>query len=347
MNDMSHDFDTQEPDLAARDWMKILSKYREPIKSRSIFEIAVTVIPFMLLWAASCWALQVSFWLSLPISIIAAGFLVRIFLIQHDCGHGAFFKTKAANDWVGRVFGVLTLTPYAVWRKNHAIHHGASGNLDQRGTGDLLTLTVAEYEARSTWGKLKYRAYRHPITLFIIGPVYIYLVENRLPLGHMKHTEYWISSMGTNVALAAIAGALIWLLGLSTFLLVFLPVTLIAASIGVWLFYVQHQFEDTHWESEPDWQVHEAALHGSSHYVLPQPLKWISANIGIHHVHHLYSKIPFYRLSEVIKDHPALGEMSKLTLRESFSCVKLQLWDENRRKLVSYAEARMAAKVAA
>jgi len=235
---------------------------------------------------------------------------------------------------------VLTVTPYELWKKNHAIHHGAAGNLDQRGTGDLMTLTVREYHERGLWGRLVYRAYRHPVTLFVIGPVYVYIFENRLPFGHMRDPRYWMSAMGTNAAMLVLGGAIAWYIGVLAFLAIFLPVTLIAAAMGIWLFYVQHQFEETHWDTQENWQVHEAALHGSSHYVLPQPLKWLTANIGIHHVHHLYSRIPFYRLNEVITDHPELGEISKLTLWESLTCVKLQLWDESRRKLVTYAEAR-------
>ncbi len=331
-----------ESEKPARDWLRVLSKYREPILWRSYYEIAITAVPFVMLWIVSYQAYTVSFWLSLPVSVIAAFFLVRLFLIQHDCGHMAFFRDKRANDWVGRIIGVVTVTPYEVWKKNHAIHHGASGNLDQRGTGDLMTLTVREYQERDLWGRLAYRAYRHPVTLFVIGPIYVYIFENRLPFGHMKELRYWISAMGTNVSMLVVGGAIAWYIGVVAFLAIFLPVTLGAAALGIWLFYVQHQFEETHWDSQEDWQVHEAALHGSSHYVLPQPLKWLTANIGIHHVHHLYSRIPFYRLTEVLDDHPELGEISRLTLRESLTCVKLQLWDESRRRLVSYAEARQA-----
>ncbi len=327
-------------DTPARDWIRVLAKYREPVLWRSFYEIAVTAIPFVLLWIASYQAYLISFWLSLPVSFLAALFLVRLFLIQHDCGHMAFFRDKRANDWVGRVLGVVTVTPYEVWKKNHAVHHGASGNLDNRGTGDLMTLTVREYHARGLWGRFLYRAYRHPLTLFVVGPVYVYIFENRLPLGYMSQGRYWLSAMGTNAAMLVVGGTISWYIGVIPFLAVFLPVTLIAAAMGIWLFYVQHQFEETHWDKEDDWQVHEAALHGSSHYVLPQPLKWLTANIGIHHVHHLYSRIPFYRLTEVLKEHPELGEISRLTLWESFACVKLQLWDESRRKLVTYAEAR-------
>jgi len=324
----------------ARDWLRVLSKYREPILWRSYTEIAITAVPFVVLWIVAYQVYTVSFWLSLPVSAIAGMFLVRLFLIQHDCGHMAFFRDKRMNDWVGRVIGVVTVTPYEVWRKNHATHHGASGNLDDRGTGDLMTLTVREYHERGLWGRFIYRAYRHPLTLFVIGPIYVYMFENRIPLGYMKQARYWFSAMGTNASMLVVGGAISLYIGIVPFLAIFLPVTLFAAAMGIWLFYVQHQFEETHWDTQDEWQVHEAALHGSSHYVLPQPLKWLSANIGIHHVHHLYSRIPYYRLGEVLKDHPELGEISRLTLRESFSCVKLQLWDESRRRLVTYAEAR-------
>ncbi len=342
MNAMNHDFDadTDQPDIAARDWIRTLSQYREPILWRSIYEIGITALPFIVLWVIAYQAYTISFWLSLPVSLLAATFLVRLFLIQHDCGHMAFFSNKKANDWVGRILGVVTVTPYEMWKKYHSIHHGASGNLDQRGIGDVMTLTVREYEARGWWGRLSYRAYRHPLTMFVVGPVYVYLLMNRLPLGLMDQAKYWVSAMGTNIAMLAVGAAISWYIGVVAFLAIFLPVTLMAAAMGIWLFFVQHQFEDTHWDTEDEWQVHEAALHGSSHLVLPQPLQWLSANIGIHHVHHLYSRIPYYRLSEVLKDHPDLGEISRLTLRESLACVKLQLWDENKRKLVTYAEAR-------
>lgn len=328
-------------ELPARDWIKVLSTYREPILWRSLWELAVTVVPFFALWAAAWWALSVGYWLTLLLCIPTAGFLVRLFLIQHDCGHGAFFKRKPVNDWVGRVIGVLTLTPYDVWRKCHAMHHAGSGNLDARGVGDIATLTVREYRERSFWGRLGYRLYRHPVTLFVFGPAYVYLLQNRLPVGVMREGKlYWISAMGTNLAIGLLAAAMIWAIGLVPFLQIYFPVTLIAATIGIWLFYVQHQFEETVWDEPEGWQVHEAALHGSSHYILPGWLRWMSANIGVHHVHHLYARIPFYRLSQVLRDHPPLAESNKLTLMESFRCVKLVLWDEERRRLVSYAEAR-------
>ncbi len=335
----------ETPDIPARDWMRILSSYREPIHWRSVWEICASAVPFVA-FLSLAWVLYgVSPWLALLLTIPSAAFLVRLFLIQHDCGHGAFFRSKAANDWVGRVIGVFTFTPYNVWRKCHAIHHASSGNLDERGIGDIHTATVKEYQAMTRWEKIRYRIYRHPITLFALAPAYLYFLQNRLPVGLMRAGKtYWISAMGTNFMIAVIFALMIWWLGAWAFLLVYLTTVYIAAAIGMWLFYVQHQFEDTHWDEGEDWQVHDAALHGSSHYDLPHWMAWMTANIGIHHVHHLYSKIPFYRLKQVLKDHPALdADAQRLTLMESFRCVKLQLWDEANRRLVSYREARLLA----
>lgn len=324
-----------------RDWTRILAKYREPSQLRSLFELGVTIIPFLLLWFTAWWTYSISYWLTLVFSIPAAAFLVRLFLIQHDCGHGAFFKGRIVNDWVGRAIGVLTLTPYDVWRRAHSIHHASSGNLDKRGVGDIHTLTVREYQALSLFRRLTYRAYRHPITLFVIGPIFVFLLQHRFPIGCWKAgRKYWFSAMGTNAAIAVLAGLLIYFVGLVPFLLIYLPITIMASAAGVWLFYVQHQFAETSWDGDEDWTLHDAALYGSSHYDLPAVLRWMTANIGVHHVHHLYSRIPFYRLTQVLRDYPSLRDIRRLTLWESFSCVKLQLWDENRRKLASFVDAR-------
>ncbi|EPX79252.1 fatty acid desaturase [Litoreibacter arenae] len=327
----------------AKVWIRHLAKYRDPDPVRSGFELAVTLLPFLGIWAAAWAMLSVSYWLALALALMNGLFLVRIFCIQHDCGHGSFFSNSTFGDWVGRALGVLTITPYDVWRRSHAIHHGAAGNLDARGFGDIDTLTVAEYEARNWFGRLKYRAYRNPLTLFFIGPAFVFFLEQRLPVGAMRAgVKYWVSAMGTNVGIAIALGLIVWFGGIMPLLLVFIPSTMMAAVLGVWLFYVQHQFEETHWDHREDWQVHEAALHGSSHYILPPVLAWFSANIGIHHVHHLYSRIPFYRLPEVLKDHEQLAEANRLTIRESLKTVGLQLWDEKSRRLLSFREARRA-----
>ncbi|MEW5962863.1 MAG: fatty acid desaturase [Pseudomonadota bacterium] len=330
--------------VAARDLLEVLARYREPDRLRSILEIVVTAVPFALLWALAWAALAISYWLTLVIAVPTAVFLVRLFLIQHDCGHGAFFRRRATNDWVGRVLGIFTLTPYDVWRRSHAIHHATSGNLDQRGVGDIDTLTVREYLARARWGRFVYRLYREPLVMFGIGPSYVFMLKHRLPFGYMlAGWRPWISAMGTNLGIVVVSAGVIWLVGIESFLKVQLPVAALASSIGVWLFYVQHQFEETVWAEAEGWSQHEAALYGSSHYDLPQPLAWLTANIGIHHVHHLYSRIPFYRLPQVLRDHPNLAGIHRITLRDSLACVKLKLWDEQRQRLVSFREARAAA----
>ncbi|AUH34915.1 fatty acid desaturase [Paracoccus tegillarcae] len=326
---------------SAREWLSILARYREPSTPRSLFELAVTLIPFFAIWALAWMALSVSPWLSLVLALINGAFLVRIFIIQHDCGHGAFLANRKAQDWLGRSLGVLTLTPYAVWRRTHSIHHAHHGNLDQRGMGDVMTLTIDEYRGRSAFGRFSYRLYRHPFFLFAMVPSYLFILQNRLPVGLMSSGwRYWASAMGTNAVLAAILGVMIWFGGLMPVLVIFLPTSVVGATIGVWLFYVQHQFEETHWSKGEHWQLHDAALDGSSHYILPQPLKWLSGNIGIHHVHHLYSRIPFYRLPDVIRDHRELAEAQRLTMRESFAAARLHLWDDAQRRLLSFAEAR-------
>lgn len=325
----------------ARDWVNILARYRSPNQLRSLFELGITISAFVGLWAAAWMALSVSYWLAAAIAVINGGFLLRLFVIQHDCGHSAFFNNRHVGDWTGRVLGVLTLTPYDVWKRTHSVHHSASGNLDKRGIGDVHTLTVREYRELSLWGRFVYRLYRHPLVLFGLGPTYLFMLQNRLPIGLMRAgAKYWVSAMGTNAAIGLALALVIWFGGLMPLLLVFLPTSLIGASVGVWLFYVQHQFEETHWDQAPDWHLHDAALHGSSHYVLPGVLRWLTGNIGVHHVHHLYSRIPFYRLTEVLRDHPVLAEAQRLGLVESFACVKLQLWDEDQRRLLSHAEAQ-------
>jgi acyl-lipid omega-6 desaturase (Delta-12 desaturase) len=327
--------------IDARRWTQILGRYREPSPVRSIAELTVTVLPLVALWSAGWFAFSMGhLWASLLMAVPTAGFLVRLFMIQHDCGHGAFFLFRRTNDWVGRVIGVFTLTPYDFWRCTHAIHHATSGNLARRGIGDVDTLTVKEYRARSRWGRLKYRLYRHPLTMFGIGPAYLFFLQHRLPVGLMSRGwRPWVSTMATNAAIGLIIGPLIWLIGAKAFALVYLPSLLLAASIGVWLFYVQHQFEAMTWRDGESWTLHEAALHGSSHYDLPTVLRWITANIGVHHVHHLCSRIPYYRLPQVLHDYPEFISIGRLTLRESLWCVRLALWDEGQQRLVSFRDA--------
>ncbi len=320
--------------------MRALGDYRTPRVARSIMELLVTLIPFAALWALSWAALSTGYWLSLLITIPAAGFLVRLFMIKHDCSHGAFFPSRRANDWVGRAIGVLNLTPFDFWRHTHRKHHANSGNLDRPRVGGIATLTVEEFRALSRKDRLRYRFYRHPLVLFVLGPAYIFLLDNRLPVGFIRAGWMpWLSTMTTNIAILLVVGAMIWLVGIGPFLLVQLPITLLAGTIGIWLFYVQHQFENTYWEHDPDWTLQEAALYGSSHYDLPGILRWFTANIGVHHIHHLSSRIPFYRLPDVLRDYPELRDVGRLTLWQSFSAVRLVLWDEDKGRLVSFREA--------
>jgi omega-6 fatty acid desaturase (delta-12 desaturase) len=331
-----------EPD--ARHWGTLLAPYRESSPGRSLAELIVTVVPFVAFWLAMLLSLRYSYWLCLLLAVPASGFLVRLFMIQHDCGHGSFFRWRRANDWLGRMIGVLTLTPYGYWRRTHAMHHATSGNLDRRGTGDIGTLTVREYQSRPTWRRALYRLKRHPIVMFGLGPFFLFVLKHRLPLRLMRAgKEPWLSAMTTNLAILALAGLAVAVVGLGDFLLVQAPITLLASSAGLWLFYVQHQFEESYWAWNPDWSLHAGALHGSSHYDLPPVLRWFTANVGIHHVHHLCSRIPYYRLGEALRDHPELRAVSRLTLNESFRCLRLALWDEDQQRLVAFREARASA----
>ena len=328
--------------MAARDWAQTLVPYRRASAARAIFELAVTVLPFIApsFRHGRCVA---------PRSVLA---LVRYGAVRsgaaraplHDSARLRTRRVPSEQDRqrrIGRAIGVVTMTPYDHWRRSHAIHHATSGNLDRRGIGDIKTLTVREYLSRSWRDRLRYRLYRHPLVMFGVGPIYLFLIENRLPFGFMrKGSMPWLSTMTTNASILLAAALLIWVAGLAPFLSVHLPIITLGATAGVWLFYVQHQFEGTTWEAAREWSQPEAALHGSSFYELPPPLSWFSGNIGVHHVHHLSSGIPFYRLPEVLRDHPALREVGRLNLWDSLACVRLALWDEDRQRMVSFRDAR-------
>jgi omega-6 fatty acid desaturase (delta-12 desaturase) len=323
-------------------WPLRLAKYRQQDNFRGLREIIVTVACFVALWTATWLLALLSYWLALLVAVPTAGFLVRLFMIQHDCGHGTLFTRRGINDWVGRFLGILTLTPYDYWRNSHAYHHASSGNLGRRGIGDIKLLTVREYAALGPWERLGYRLYRHPIVMFGLGPIYLFVFQHRLPIGALRGDRAaWISTLATNLAIAALLVLMATVLGWGPLLRIHLPITVMAASLGVWLFYVQHQFEETFWASPPDWSPESAALQGSSYYDLPAPLRWLTANIGLHHLHHLSSKIPFYRLQTVLEEWPELAYVPRLTVWESFKCVKLALWDERSRRLVSFRQARL------
>jgi omega-6 fatty acid desaturase (delta-12 desaturase) len=288
-------------------------------------------------------AVDSGYWLALILTVPTAGLLVRFFIIQHDCGHGSFFRSRRANDVLGRAISLLTLTPYGNWRRAHAIHHATSGNLARRGSGDIGTLTVREYGALPPSRRLLYRLYRNPLILLVLGPPYLFVFNHRALFGEAApFRETWPSVLMHNIALILFYGTLGTVFGWWNLLLIFGPIILMGSWAGVWLFFIQHQFEDTIWESDEDWDFHVAALRGSSYYVLPKILQWFTGNIGLHHIHHLNGKIPNYRLQECLDASPELKGMSRLTFRESLKSIHLALWDEDSRKLVTFRQAAAA-----
>lgn len=330
-------------DLEPQRLIRDLNAFKDPRPSRSGWELAVTLVPFIALIGLMLIAVRAGHYYALVLVPVAGLFLLRLFIIQHDCGHGSFFPNRSGNDWLGRALGLLTFTPYDCWRRAHAVHHATTGNLDTRGSGDVDTLTVREFFEKARLKRWFYRFYRHPVVLLGLGPAYQFLLRHRLPMGLFKDgLRYWVSAMATNLGTALILMALFNQFGFAASLLVFLPVLLVAATMGVWLFYIQHQFEDAHWEAGESWSFYQAALRGSSYLDLPLVLRWFTGNIGIHHVHHLASRIPFYRLPEALKAHPDLQGMNRFTLRQTFGVLRLALWDEDQRRLISFREAKRA-----
>jgi len=319
----------------------LLAKYKEPALSRSIWQLINTATPFF----AIEFTMHALYhyhhpWIALVLAFPAAGFLMRMFIIQHDCGHGSFFKSQKANDILGALIGVISLTPYSYWRQTHAIHHSTSGNLTHRGWGDIDTKTVREYAAMSKWGRFKYRLYRSVPVMFIIGPSYHFLINHRIPViipADWKNER--LSILLNDLVLAVILAVAAYTVGLWPFLQVQLPVSMVTATAGVWLFYVQHQFEGTYWRPDGNWDLAQASLVGSSYFELPKPLQWITGNIGFHHIHHLNSRIPNYNLEAAMTENPELQKVTKLTMWNSFKCVTLALWDEEKQKLVGFSEA--------
>lgn len=316
---------------------RILAPYLGADTRRSATQLVTSALGFAGFWAAALWSLEVHWTLTAVLVLPTAGFLMRLFMIQHDCGHGSFFASRRARDVTGFCIGVLTLTPYQYWRKTHAYHHAHSGDLDFRGFGDIDTLTVAEYRALSPWKRFGYRLYRNPLLLLTVGPAFHFLVKHRYPWDIPRDwTRAWRSVWLTNLCLAALVVGLGTWLGWGRFLAIQLPVTLLTCSLGVLLFYVQHQFEDTYWHEHDEWDYFDAALQGSSYLALPRPLQWITASIGIHHVHHLNARIPNYRLEEVMEAHPEFQGVTRITMRDAWRLLGLALWDEERQELVGF-----------
>jgi omega-6 fatty acid desaturase (delta-12 desaturase) len=325
-------------------WHKALALYTKPSWLKSLSQLTIT----LLLFAGNIITAHILYryhWaLTLPF-IIMAGFLtVKLFIIQHDCGHRSYFKNTQLCDWTGRFLSLLTWTPYEFWKRDHDKHHATSGNLDKRGFGDIMTITVAEYNDKTTFGKIKYKLYRNPIVMFGFGPAWQFLIRHRLPIGlNGSHKKKIVSSiMINNVALLVFFSFLCWLTGWDAVIAIWLPTVLIAATIGVWLFYIQHNFDETYWEHTENWSFVDASLHGCSYYRLPRALHWITGNIGYHHIHHLSSKIPNYYLGKIYREVAELRDVRSIGILESLKCLKLTLWCEKRKRLISFKEAKMA-----
>ncbi len=333
---MSH----PKPDRAkVEQWTRILRPYWGADTRRSVTQLLTSLIPFVLLWAAMLWSLRIGYWLTLLLSVPAAGFMIRLFIIQHDCGHGSFFKSRWARDWLGRAIGVLMLTPYDYWKKTHAYHHAHSGDLDFRGFGDVDTITVREYRTLPFRRRLAYRIYRHPLVLFGIGPLYQFLIKHRFPWDAPKEwKQAWRSVWWTNLALVVTVGGMMALVGVKEFLLVQIPVTAVGSALGVWMFYVQHQFEHTYWHWHQNWDYYDASLFGSSYLALPAPLQWITGNIGVHHVHHMSARIPNYKLQQVHDENPEFHAVTKVRFRDTLRLINLALWDEDRSRLIRFKD---------
>jgi omega-6 fatty acid desaturase (delta-12 desaturase) len=328
-----------EHPVDASKWKQIVARYQKPSVAKGVWQILNTLVPYVGLWCLMYLSLQVSWWLTIPLAVLAGAFLVRVFIISHDCGHGSFFKSKAANHILGAITGVLTFTPFYHWRWEHSIHHSSSGDLDRRGTGDVWTLTVQEYLESSLWRRFSYRLARNPIVLFVIAPIVLFVFMQRVPKFRAptkeRYSVYW-----TNLAIGSIAAGLILIFGLKAYLIIQLTVLMVAGSAGVWLFYVQHQFEGVYWERAADWDYATAALQGSSFYKLPKVLQWFSGNIGYHHIHHLSPRIPNYYLEKCHQAEPLFQTVKPVTLFSSMKSFTFRLWDERRRKLVGYSHLR-------
>ena len=322
-----------------KEWMQKIAKYNNPDVNKSIWQVVNSVGPFLLLWGIMLYAYQFSPWISLALTIPTAGFMVRVFIIFHDCGHGSFFKSRKANHIVGTITGILTFTPYFQWRYEHAVHHATSGDLDKRGTGDVTTMTVDEYKAASFWKRVSYRIYRNPFVMFVIGPLFMFLLVHRLINKEGRKQERW-SVVYTNVVLFAIAVIMYFTIGLKAYLLMQIPVLLMAGGAGIWLFYVQHQFEDVYWERNEKWDYVAAAIQGSSFYKLPKLFQWFSGNIGFHHIHHVSSRIPNYYLEKCHVENEVFKRVKPVTLRTSLKSAKFRLWDEAEQRLVGFTGVR-------
>jgi acyl-lipid omega-6 desaturase (Delta-12 desaturase) len=321
------------------EWKALVAKFQAPSRGRALWQIVNSFGSYIVLWTLMYWSLSISWWLTVPLAMVAGLIVIRIFIIFHDCGHGSYFKSRTANDIVGFIAGMLTFTPYFHWRWEHGLHHGASGDLDRRGTGDIWTMTVQEYLESTRWKRFAYRLARNPFILFFVAPVFLFLIRQRFTTPGAKarerHSVWWM-----NLAILGMVAGLCWVFGWRTYLVLQLIVTVVSGAAGLWLFYVQHQFEGTYWEHSREWDYTAAALKGSSFYKLPRILQWFSGNIGFHHIHHLSPRIPNYNLQRCHESHPLFNTVKPVTLRGSLQSLAFRLWDESRHKLVGFRHLR-------
>lgn len=325
-------------------WVQLVKQYQRPRVSASVMQILTSIVPYFLLWPLMILSLQVSYLLTLPLCLLTAGFLMRTFIIQHDCGHGSFFKSKRWNTIVGNICSFMTLTPYDFWRTSHAIHHAHNSDLEHRGTGDVYTMTLTEYKERGAWGRFAYRMYRNPFVMFIIGAPLMFLVLYRAPFAMFaaRNKKGRLSILRTDAVLAISLLAMHLTIGLGNFLLIYVPIVWFTSAIGVWLFYVQHQFEDVYWSQDPDWTYADAALKGSTYFRMPRLFQWFTGNIGLHHIHHLSPLIPNYELQRCHDENPDFHDVVTVSLWDSLKIVAKQygLWDEEQERLITFREAR-------
>jgi len=313
----------------------MVAKYQNPSLQRSLWQLANTLLPYLFLLVLMYFSLAYSYWLTLALALPAGGLLTRTFIIFHDCGHGSFFKAQRANNILGTLCGLLVFTPYYQWRFEHAIHHATSGDLDRRGTGDIVTLTVGEYLQLSRAGRFKYRLYRSPVVLLGFGPWFTFLISQRFTNPISRKRERF-SVYFTNLFILAVLVVASLTIGIQAYLLIQLPVAFVGGLGGIWMFYIQHQFEGTYWERHEEWDYATAAIRGSSYFKLPKVLQWFTGNIGFHHIHHLSSRIPNYALQQCMEENPQFQEVTTITLWSSLKSLRLNLWDEQQRQLVSF-----------
>ncbi|MEH7223507.1 fatty acid desaturase [Bacillus sp. JJ1566] len=323
--------------LDQRSLRKQVAPFENSNFKASLFQLFNTLIPYLGLWVLAYYSLNISYILTFVISVIAAGFLVRMFIIFHDCCHHSFFKNRKANKVTGTFFGILTLFPYSKWGHDHSVHHATSSNLDKRGTGDIWVMTVEEYMEASTWKRLCYRIYRNPFVMFILGPIFVFLIENRFNRKKARKNER-LNTYITNLGIVGLAAVLCWAIGWQSFLIVQGTIFMVSGIAGVWLFYVQHTFEDSYFEEDENWEYVKAAVEGSSFYKLPKPLQWLTGNIGYHHVHHLSPRVPNYKLEEVHNQTAPLQHVPTITLKTSLKSLKFRLWDEEEKVFVGYGK---------